>query len=182
MKTDHIAAVEIQTDRLVLRAHRSSDLDDCAAMWGDPAVTRHISGAVFSRFESWGKMLRYAGLWTIVGYGYWAIEERATKRYAGDIGFADFKREIDPCYAGIPEIGWVLATSMHGRGYAAEAARAAVRWGDENIAVTRTICLIAPENSASIRVAQRSGYRQIDEIRYHDEATLVFARTMGQTA
>jgi RimJ/RimL family protein N-acetyltransferase len=89
-------APSIETERLVLRAHRPADLPDCAAMWGDPAVTRYIGGRPFTREQTWHKILRYAGLWSLLGYGYWAIEEKATHRFAGELGFADFKRDIDP--------------------------------------------------------------------------------------
>src|SRR5262245_47469463 len=128
----------IETARLRLRGHRVEDLGDCAAMWGDAAVVRHISGRPSSTEDSWERILRYAGLWALLGYGYWAVEEKASGRFVGDVGFADFKRAVQPSFAGAPEIGWVLATWAHGRGFATEAVRAAVAWGDRHFGAMRT--------------------------------------------
>jgi RimJ/RimL family protein N-acetyltransferase len=173
------ACVPVHTERLLLRAHRPADLDACAGMWNDPAVYRHISGKGASRFETWGKMLRYAGLWTLLGYGYWAVEERATGDYVGDLGFADFKRDIEPGFSGLPEIGWVFAPATHGRGYATEAARAAVEWADAHIVAPRSFCLVAPGNQRSIRVAEKVGYLPAESIIFGDAPTLVFTRPLG---
>jgi len=166
----------IETARLRLRGHRVEDFGDCAAMWGDPAVVRHIGGRPFTAEETWGKILRYAGLWSLLGFGYWAIEEKGSGRFVGEVGFADFKREIEPSFAGAPEIGWALASWAHGSGFATEAVGAAVAWGDEHLAVARTVCLIDPNNLASIRVAAKCGYREFARTTYKDHPTILFRR------
>jgi RimJ/RimL family protein N-acetyltransferase len=166
----------IQTARLRLRAHRADDLNAMTTWWQDPVVTRHIGGKSFSREEIWGKLLRYAGMWPILGFGYWAIEELATGDVIGELGFADFKREIEARFASLPEIGWVLVSTAHGRGYATEAVRAVVAWGDESIDADETMCLISRSNQASIRVAVKTGYIPSDEISYQGTRTLVFRR------
>lgn len=166
----------IETARLILRGHRVEDFGDCAAMWADAAVTRHISGRPFAPEESWGKMLRYAGLWALLGYGYWAIEEKASGRFVGEIGFADFKRRIEPALEGMPEIGWVLAPWAHGRGFATEAARAAVAWADGHFGAAPTACIVAPEHAASIRIAEKCGYREIARTTYLEQPTILFER------
>jgi hypothetical protein len=68
-------APRLETARLILRAHGAHDLPAVAAMWPDAAVVRHISGRPSTREECWARILRYAGLWPITGYGYWAAEE-----------------------------------------------------------------------------------------------------------
>jgi RimJ/RimL family protein N-acetyltransferase len=170
----HVPALE--TERLLLRAHRAADLADCTAMWADPAVTRHIGGRAFSREETWGKIVRYAGLWSLLGYGYWAIEEKQTGRFVGELGFADFKRDIDPRFGEFPEIGWALLPAVHGRGYATEAVRAAVSWADAHIARPQTSCLITPDNVASIRVARKNDYREFGPLPYKGTPILLFRR------
>ena len=65
-------------------------------MWGDRDVTRYIGGKPFSREEVWSKILRYAGHWSLLGFGYWVIADRASGRFLGEAGFADFKRRIEP--------------------------------------------------------------------------------------
>ena len=103
MKHTHARAPRLQTARLTLRAHGADDLDAVAAMWGDPAVVRHISGTPSTREECWARILRYAGLWPMRGYGYWAAEETATGRFVGDVGLADFARELSPPLYEAPE-------------------------------------------------------------------------------
>lgn len=166
----------LETARLRLRAHRPEDWNDCAAMWGDPAVTRHISGKTFSREEVWSKLLRLAGLWALLGYGYWAVEERASGRFVGEVGFADFKRTIEPSLDGMPEAGWVLATWAHGVGFATEAVGAALAWGDAHLGSRRTVCMIDPEHRASIRVAEKCGYREFRRTAYQNQPALLLRR------
>jgi RimJ/RimL family protein N-acetyltransferase len=114
-------APSFDTDRLSLRRHRREDFDECAAMWADPEVTRHIGGRPFTGEEVWTKLLRYVGHWSVLGFGYWVVRERATGRFVGEVGFADFKRDMIPSIAGVPEVGWVLAPWSRGRGFATEA-------------------------------------------------------------
>jgi RimJ/RimL family protein N-acetyltransferase len=166
----------IETERLRLRAHRPDDLGDGAAMWGDPIVTRYIGGKPFTREEVWARLLRYAGHWSWLGFGYWAIEEKATGSFAGEVGFADFKRELESSIEGMPEIGWVLASRAHGQGYATEAVKAVLQWGDARFGRARTVCLIHPENAASVRVAEKCGYGELRRTTYKSQPTIVLAR------
>jgi RimJ/RimL family protein N-acetyltransferase len=128
-------------------------------MWSDSEVVRHISGIPSTRSQTWIRLLSYVGHWAELGFGYWAIEETATKRFVGEAGFADFKRDIVPSMQGVPELGYVLAPWCHGKGYATQAVRAVLDWGDEHFSDPRTVCMIAPENLASIRVAEKCGYQ-----------------------
>ena len=111
-----------------------------------------------------------------MGYGFWAIDERATGRFIGEAGFADFRREMEPSLEGIPEAGWVLSPAVHGKGYATEAVNAFVSWGDVRFAGARTACLVHPDNLASIRVAAKAGYREWIRTDYKGQPTVVFAR------
>lgn len=165
----------IETERLLLRGHRPNDFPDCAAMWSDPGVTRHIGGKPFSAEEVWARMLRYAGHWSWMGFGYWAIEEKATGTFAGELGFADYKRDI-ASIQNLPELGWVLASHMQGKGYATEAVRAALAWGDARLESSRTVCIVSPDNLPSIHVAEKCGYREFERTTYKGHPTIVFAR------
>jgi RimJ/RimL family protein N-acetyltransferase len=166
----------IETARLVLRPHTAADFRDCAAMWADPLVTRHIGGRPSTAEETWARLLRYAGLWTLLGLGYWAIRERDTGRFVGEAGFADFRRELTPSLEGAPEAGWALAAWAHGRGFATEAVGAVVAWGDAHLAAPRTVCMIAPTNAASVRVAEKCGFREWVRTAYKDAPTVLFER------
>jgi RimJ/RimL family protein N-acetyltransferase len=70
----------------------------------------------------------------------------------------------------------VLASAFHGKGYATEAVRAAHAWGDEHLASARTVCIVAPENAASLRVAERCGYREFGRTTLLDDAIVMFER------
>jgi len=163
-------------ERLVLSRHTLDDFEACAAMWGNPAVTRHIGGQPSSREDVWSRLLRYAGHWSLMGFGYWAIREKSSGRFAGEIGFADFKRDIQPSFGGAPEIGWALAPWAQGKGFATEAVRAAIAWGDAKFERARTVCLIAPDNLPSLRVAEKTGYREFVRTTYKTKPTILFER------
>lgn len=166
----------LETPRLLLRGHTLDDFAHTAAMWADPQVTRHIGGRPLSREEAWGKLLRLAGHWAMLGFGYWVVCERASGRFVGEVGFANFERALDPPLAGAPEGGWVLAPWAHGKGYATEAVRAATAWLEGRMGPVRTVCLINREHTPSLRVAEKCGYRPWVETTYHGDAVIVLER------
>ncbi|HST60903.1 MAG TPA: GNAT family N-acetyltransferase [Longimicrobium sp.] len=170
------SAPVLQTERLVLSGHTRADFDECAAMWGDELVTRYVGGKPSTIEEAWARLLRYGGLWPLLGYGYWLVRERETGRYVGDVGIADFHRDITPALGDVPEAGWVLAAWSHGRGFATEAVRAVLAWSDANLAAPRTVALIAPENAASIHVAEKCGFREQARGVYKGSETIIYER------
>ncbi|GBQ30074.1 N-acetyltransferase GCN5 [Gluconacetobacter sacchari DSM 12717] len=165
----------IETERLRLSLHQMTDFHDLHAMWSDPDVVRHISGVPSSEQESWFRLLRYRGLWDLLGYGYWCVRTKADGRYVGDVGFADWKRDIEPSLDTVPEAGWVLARWAHGQGFATEALQAALAWMDGR-GVDRTVCIIAPEHAASCRVAEKCGYSLKGNACFRGEKTLLLQR------
>ncbi|HEY1978379.1 MAG TPA: GNAT family N-acetyltransferase [Candidatus Baltobacteraceae bacterium] len=149
----------IETARLVLRPHRLDDFEALAAMWREPAIVRYISGKPSTSEQSFTRLLRYAGHWSLLGFGYWVIEDRQSGAYAGETGFADYHREIEPSLDGMPELGWMVAPRWQGNGYATEAVQACVSWGAQNFSAgTKLACIITPDNLASVRVAEKSGF------------------------
>src|SRR5690606_34134663 len=76
----------IETERLRLRPHRLSDKDVHIAMWADERVTRFIGGEPRAPDVSWGKFLGSAGLWPVMGFGYWVFGDKATDRLMGHGG------------------------------------------------------------------------------------------------
>jgi RimJ/RimL family protein N-acetyltransferase len=159
MTAGFTVAPVIATERLRLRPHGADDYAACVAMWSDPEVVRYTIGEPSPPQRTWIRILAYGGHWALLGYGYWAVEEKASGRYVGELGFADFKRDIEPSIAGAPELGWALARQFHGVGYATEALRAAVAWGDHHLRQPRTVCIIHRDNSRSFRVADKLGYK-----------------------
>ncbi len=172
----------IETARLRLRGHRIADFADCAAMWGDAEVVRYIGGRPFAADEVWARLLRYAGHWALLRFGYWVIEEKAAGRFVGEAGFADFKRDIGTSLKDTPEIGWVLMPWAHGKGFATEAVGAVVAWGDRHLPAKQSWCMIQPENQASLRVARKCGYREFERTTYKGQPTIVFRRRSDAVA
>lgn len=142
-------------------------------MRNDPAVYRHISGKPSTEEENWRKLMATLGHWRLMGFGYWAIEEHSTGKTIGEIGFADFQRDMSPSLAGTLEAGWALASQVHGLGYALEALAAALNWAHQNFPRTPVTCLIAPENTASIKLATRAGFTERCRCSYQGEDNIL---------
>jgi RimJ/RimL family protein N-acetyltransferase len=144
------APPELLTDRLRLRQFESSDIDAYAALCADPEVMEFLGGPL-SREDAWRQMAFFRGHWAFRGYGLYAVEERATGEMVGRVGY------LNP--EGWPgfEVGWTLRRSAWGRGFATEAAAAAIDQAFNHMDADVIISLIAPGNAGSIRVAERLG-------------------------
>jgi RimJ/RimL family protein N-acetyltransferase len=166
----------LETERLILRAHRAEDFAPFMAMWADESVTRYIGGKAFTEEESWSRYLRNIGQWEALGFGFWAVEEKATRRFIGQIGYVEAMRAIEPSLKGVPEIGWSLAPDTQGKGYGLEGARAAVAWGEKHFGGVPIRCIIDPGNAPSIRLAARLGFAQIARTVYKGAPIVLFER------
>jgi RimJ/RimL family protein N-acetyltransferase len=169
-------AMPIETERLALRAHRVEDFEDMYAMWSDPAVTRYIGGKAFSREDVWARLLRYAGTWSLFGYGFWVIRDRVSGDFLGEVGFHNLRRDIVPSFDDRPELGFGLVPRAHGKGLGTEAARAALAWADRAWAGGETVCMIAPENVPSLRIAKKLGYFETARAEYKGSPMILFLR------
>lgn len=145
-------------------------------MWTDPNVTLYISGTPSTLPKTWSGMLAYVGHWTFMGFGYWLLEAKDSKKFVGEAGLADFKRDIAPAMRGSPEFGFALATHTHGKGYATEAGLAIVAWADAHLSHAKTVCLINPENTRSLRVAEKCGYRVFERGSFNGKPALFLER------
>ena len=145
------------TERLVLRAHRASDLAAVADMWGDTSVTQFI-GFTRNRQDAWFTMARLRGFWDLLGYGYWIAERRGSGKFIGELGFADFMRDLTPNISGEPEAGWAFAASAWNQGYGREAVTAIHRWLDTDGPGGPSVSVIDPANTASMKIALGLGY------------------------
>jgi RimJ/RimL family protein N-acetyltransferase len=140
----------IETGRLQLRAFRDDDHAAYAGYCADPQTMRFLGGPIGPE-DAWRRLASLAGQWVLKGFGPFAIEEKASGRFAGYAG---------PWYPfgwPEPEIMWGLVRAFHGRGYATEAAGAARGWAYETLGWATAISLIDPDNHASRDVAQRLG-------------------------
>ncbi len=166
----------IETERARLRLPRLEDFDDYATLWADPDVMRFIGGKRRSREESWARFLLISGMWQHIGYGLWTVEETASGKFAGIAGFHEMKRELSPSIEGVPEAGWILASSAQGRGLATEVVLACHEWARGRPGFGKTVCIIDPENAPSRAGAAKVGYRQVARTTYHGTPTLLLER------
>lgn len=176
MKTETISfqIPQIETERLILRGHQTSDFESLAGMWAHPIVVQHITGVPSTESQSWVRLLNYTGHWAHMGFGYWAVVEKSSGQYIGDVGLADFKRDIQPSMKGLHEMGWILSPHVHGKGYAVEAVQAVIAWGKSNLKTDRFVCIIAPKNEASIRLAQKVGFQEITRTTFMGGPTVMY--------
>src|SRR5690606_13128995 len=120
--------------------------------------------------------LRQSGMWAMMGFGFFVVEDRATGAFLGEAGFQERLREIEPSIEGTLECGWALTPAAHGRGIATEAMAAALAWADAAFPDARYSALIDARNAASMRVAEKLGFALWAETEYHGVAAKVFAR------
>lgn len=156
----------LETPRLFLRGRTVADFPAYVDMWADPVVTRHVTGKAFTREECWTRFARQEGLWSLMGYGSWAVIDKATGALIGDVGPADYGRDIEPSLAGKPEFGWAIATRFTGQGLATEALGAALAWARENIKAEAYCCIIDSKNAPSLRVAAKVGFERVGVAHY----------------
>ena len=173
------SAPTLETPRLVLRGRRADDFPAFAQLQADPHFQRYINGAPYGEQEAWSKFCFMAGSWSLHGYGFFLVEEKASGEYVGDAGVAEFHRAIDPSHVGVPEAGWGFAPRTWGTGIAGEAVAAALAWFDRAFDHPQTCCIIAAENHASARLAQRNGFRPSYIARFKGEPIDVFRRPRG---
>ncbi|MBB4228350.1 RimJ/RimL family protein N-acetyltransferase [Rhizobium mongolense] len=163
----------IETERLVLRPHRLDDFDAYIDLWADEDVVRYISGVPSTREQTWSRLIRASGMWHHMGFGFLIIEEKQSGRLIGEAGFHEARREMSPSIEETLETGWVLLPSVHGRGYATEALTALIAWADCHFPGKEMTCIVSPENAASLRVAEKLGFREVARTDYHGEIILL---------
>jgi len=144
--------IEVETARLVLRLPRIGDFDAYAELQADEDAARYIGGRL-ERAPAWRKFLQMPGAWMLQGFAMFAVEEKASGRWIGQVG--PWKPEGWPG----TEVGWAFHRAAWGRGYATEAAIAAIDWSFANLGWTEVIHSIHPDNHASQKLAQRLGSR-----------------------
>lgn len=173
----------LQTPRLILRTPAHADFPAYAAQRADPAVMKYLGkGDVLSEEEAWSKFQSMIGHWRMLDYGTWAIEEKASGSVIGFLGFSDKKRPAEHPASGAPEMGWSLAASAHGKGFASEALKAALLWGHDVFGPARVVCVISTGNTASQRLAGKHGFIQFATATRYGLGRLVFARNLSDSA
>ena len=146
---------------ITLRGFTWADFPAFADMWQEPEVAQFIPFAPVEVSQSWSRFNGNSYRWATQGFGNWAVVD-AKGVFLGTTGF--FRRDgANPASA--LESGWVFAGHSHGRGVASEAAILSHNWLDQQPFGGASGCMMAPDHTASIRVAEKAGYQlvKIDE-------------------
>jgi len=142
----------IETERLRLRGWNESDLDGFSKLNANAEFIAYLGGGVpIDRAESFKVMLSIIGHWTLLGYGLWLVEDKASGNFIGRIGLLNL--EDWPAI----ELGWGIHPNNWGKGYATEAAIASADWAFTNLHLDSLISIIDPRNAGSKAVARRIG-------------------------
>jgi RimJ/RimL family protein N-acetyltransferase len=144
---------DLRTDRLTLRSWRESDVQPWADMNADPQVREYL-GDLLTREQSAASAARFQAQLDERGFGFWAVEVRSTGEFIGFTGLDQVDEDMP--FTGV-EIGWRLARSAWGRGYATEAALATLSFGFESLALTEILAVTTITNLRSQAVMRRIG-------------------------
>ncbi|MGE0711850.1 MAG: GNAT family N-acetyltransferase [Planctomycetota bacterium] len=147
---------ELRTERLLLRAWRDEDLPAFAALNADPRVVEFLPAAL-TRAESDALAAKIRATFAERGYGLWAVEAPGAADFLGFVGLSSppWEAPFTPCV----EVGWRLAHARWGRGYATEAARAALDFGFAMLGLAEIVSFTVPANLRSRRVMEKLGLR-----------------------
>ena len=168
--------VSLETDRLVLTPPTIDDFEEMYLMWSDREVVANVIDSPLTREEVWARLHRIVGHWALLGFGHWIVRERSGRKFAGELGFFRFKRTLTPDFDKAHEIGWMFAKNSQGQGFATEAATAALKWLGADSRCKETVCIIAPDNVASLALAKKLSYEIKDEITYRGKSQLILRR------
>lgn len=145
------AAPTLETPRLRMRGFEARDLDAYAALCADPELMRFVGdGGPIDRAGAWRQMAMFLGHWPLRGFGTWALEERASGRLVGRVGYLQPEG-----WPGV-ELGWLLARDAWGRGLATESCQAALAQRAA-FGIGRLVSLVRPDNLRSAALARRLG-------------------------
>jgi XTP/dITP diphosphohydrolase len=174
-----LRSASAETDRLTLRAIQPGDRAAFEPIWADPEAMRYIGmGVPRVGQEALEMIVRLVAHREEFGFGLWAVIPRGDDRVVGWAGLS--VPRFLPAVLPAVECGWLLARSEWGKGYATEAARAALRHGFGDLGLDRIISVIYPGNERSIAVARKLGMRHAsDEVHSVTRRTVSIWETVG---
>jgi RimJ/RimL family protein N-acetyltransferase len=144
----------IETERLILRRWRTSDLEPYVAMMADPEVSYWLGGGQ-TLAEAEARLAHRETVFEALGFGMWAVERLGDGMFVGSVGLDPVEDDM-PFAPGV-EAGWRLARHTWGQGYATEAARAAIDDGFTRCGLPEIFAVTARSNLRSQSVMRRLG-------------------------
>lgn len=160
----------IETPRLLFRPLTLEDVDDLTALYSDPEVMRFFEG-VRTRHQAVEEIEECLQWYDRLGFYFWAAVHKADGRFIGRCGLLpqviDDRQEY--------EVAYMLARPYWSQGLGTEAARAIKEYGFANHPFPRLISIIAPDNLASVRVAEKNGMQYMKDIEFEGHPCRLYA-------
>lgn len=171
----------LQTARMVLSPPALGDLPGFHACYASPEAARFLGGQPSSIADSFGRLLRGAGSWSLYGYGMFHLRLRGQDEIVGACGVFHSWRGYGQVMDDVAEAGWAIRPDRWGKGLAGEAMTEILAWFDAERGPARTVCMIEQGHEASERLAVRLGYRAFSQYTAPDDALLLlYERESGK--
>ncbi|MEP6924727.1 MAG: GNAT family N-acetyltransferase [Pyrinomonadaceae bacterium] len=152
--TKNVNLPELETSRLVLRTYLPEDIDALLEIWRDPDLTKYFPPDFRERDqnERHKYVAHVTNLWQSRGFSQWGIVSKDEGKLIGYCGLQPLGNTQDV------ELYYGLTRRVWRQGLATEAARAAVRYGFEEVNLPRITALTFPQNIASQKVLEKLGF------------------------
>ena len=174
--------MRLETERLLLRIPDERDLDGYLAVYGDPEVMRFLKTGMMTRADAVAGVERMRRHWERHGVGLFSVVRKEDERLLGRVGFLLWEsvRWVNAIREDIEgdlelEVGWTLGSEYWSQGYATEAALACRDLALGELGWTRLVSLIAHDNAASIRVAEKIGETYERDVVVHGVQTRLYS-------
>lgn len=171
--------IVVTTERLLLRPYELRHRDDMLQLTSSRETFPQAPNGPLDGEENWSRLLRHIGHWSVFGYGFFAVEEKDNGRFIGEAGLSMFRRDLRPDFETAPEATWSIVPAAQGKGYACEAASAALGWAEATHRLRRTLCLVHADNGPSLRVAEKLDFRRMETAMYKGRRFILFERIAG---
>lgn len=150
----------IKTERLLLRQWKESDFEPFAAINADPEVMAFYP-SILSTEQSHEMAKLFQGLIEQKGWGFWAVERLSDQAFIGFVGLHEprYDLPVTPCV----EIGWRLSKDAWGKGYATEAAKAALDFAFNELNLKQVYSFTTVSNMRSRSVMEKIGMNNTQE-------------------
>lgn len=149
----------LTTERCLIRETCAEDLDALYEIYAEPSVTRYTEGLYPERAQEEAYLKDYTeNMYYFYNYGVWTIYDRVTGQVIGRAGFSNREGYEDP------ELGFVIGVPWQRQGYATEVCGALLQYGKKELGFERVQMLVMPENTVSLHLAEKLGFRKIDQV------------------
>lgn len=165
-----------ETQRMLLRRLTRDDLPELSAILSDPEVMEPSVRGVCDEAATSEFIGGCLGCYRSHGFGPLALVDKSSAELVGFCGISP--EEVD----GTEEfnLGYRLATRFWRRGLAAEAARAVLDDAFSRSGLDSVVVIIEPEHAASLRVAEKAGFREFDNVKFHSRLVRLYRLTREQ--